>query len=487
MTAPIALDPSVVGVMQHNLDLMGKILDGNTPPQASKMLNKAVGSTGNASLFHGTGSIGADAKMDRNVINNVVQSSGMLDHVPAIPTIEDLTEVGLITGYDPDATPEPDNVCANAPSGTYTTCRVDFRLGRVIRDSKDIFISDAITRAHRGDMDLMFRGQMVGMLGNLSATQLRNLSPSQVLNIVSVSEMQGIGVSFSRVLGRMLWNGDRTAPAPANTPGGGKRSFNGLDLLITTGYEDVETSVPCPSMDSIVHDFAFADIGATGLPAFDNIARLISALTHYITTLADGLGLTPVDWVLCMHPNLWYELTAVYPCMFLSDRCGANVTTTNNNDFVVNMREAMRSGMYLPINGVNFPVVVDHGIPQLNTSTNPTELPNANDFASTLYLVPRLILNNFPTLFLPYKDFRFANAEMATLFGGNKALDMQWTDMGKYIFATEQNNFCYKIKGMLEPGLVLRTPQLAFKITDIKYSAVQALRSPFPGDSTYLN
>ena len=485
-TQNMAVDPAVIGVMQQNLSLMGKILEGNAPASALKMYQKAVGSSGNASLFHGTGSIGADAKMDRNVINNVVQSSGLLDHLPAIPTIEDLTEVGLITGYDPDATPEPDHVCENAPSGTYTTCRVDFRLGRVIRDSKDIFISDAITRAHRGDMDLMFRGQMVGMLGNMSATQLRNLSPSQILNIVSVSEMQGIGTSFSRVLGRMLWNGDRTAPAPANTPNGGKRSFNGLDLLITTGYEDVESAIACPSMDSIVQDFAFNDIGTTGIAGFDNIARLISALTHYITTLADGLGLTPVDWVLSMHPNLWYELTAVYPCMFLSDRCGGNVTVTGNDDFVVNMREAMRTGMYLPINGVNVPVVVDHGIAQLNTATNPTELPNPNDFASTIYFVPRSIMGNFPTLFLPYKDFRFANAEIATLFGGNKALDMQWTDMGKYIFATEQNNFCFKIKGMLEPGLVLRTPQLAFKITDIKYSAVQALRSPYPGDTTYL-
>ena len=269
--------------------------------------------------------------------------------------------------------------------------------------------------------------------------------------------------------------------------GGGKKSFNGLDLLITTGYTDAEGGAACPSMDSVVFDFTFEDVGATGLTGFDNIARLISALTHYITTLADGLGLDPVDWVLAMHPNLWYELSAIYPCMFLGDRCGNNVTTNNNNDFVVNMREALRQGMYLPINGVNFPVVVDHGITQLDNSTNAVELPNANDYASSLYLVPRSILSNFPSLYLPYKDFRFANAEVAALFGGNRALDMQWTDMGKYLFVTEQNRYCFKIGGMVEPGLILRTPQLAFKITDIKYSSVKALRSPFPGDTTYLN
>ena len=96
---------------------------------------------------------------------------------------------------------------------------MDFNLGRVIRDSKDIFISDAITRAHRGDTDLMLRGQMIGQLGNISASQMRNISPAQVLNILAVSEMQGIGINFARTLGKMAWSGDSAAAAPANTTG----------------------------------------------------------------------------------------------------------------------------------------------------------------------------------------------------------------------------------------------------------------------------
>jgi hypothetical protein len=57
-----SVDPDVIGIMQQNLNLMGKILDGNTPVHATKMYRKAVGNLGTASLFHGTGSIGADAR-----------------------------------------------------------------------------------------------------------------------------------------------------------------------------------------------------------------------------------------------------------------------------------------------------------------------------------------------------------------------------------------------------------------------------------------
>ena len=94
-TQQTALNPEAVGLMKQNLEIMGKMLDGTAPASATKMYRKAVGSSGNASLFHGSGSIGEDAKMDRNVINNVVQSKGILDIVPAIATVEDLHRNGF--------------------------------------------------------------------------------------------------------------------------------------------------------------------------------------------------------------------------------------------------------------------------------------------------------------------------------------------------------------------------------------------------------
>ena len=53
------------------------------------------------------------------------------------------------------------------------------------------------------------------------------------------------------------------------------------------------------------------------------------------------------------------------------------------------------------------------------------------------------------------------------------------------MWAYDDANFCYKLKVKTEQRVVLRTPQLAGKVQNVKYSPLQHLRSYDP-DSPYF-
>jgi hypothetical protein len=60
-----------------------------------------------------------------------------------------------------------------------------------------------------------------------------------------------------------------------------------------------------------------------------------------------------------------------------------------------------------------------------------------------------------------------------------------WTDNGVYSWAIENIKWCYKLSLKTEQRVVLRTPQLAGKIQNVKYQPLQHLREAFP-DSQYF-
>jgi len=126
---------------------------------------------------------------------------------------------------------------------------------------------------------------------------------------------------------------------------------------------------------------------------------------------------------------------------------------------------------------------------------SPARLPTTaelspGEFASDLYFVP-LVAKGMPSVFLEYVDFNDPLMQMPSEI---KTHGQWWpTDGGRYLWTMEQMRYCFKIMGKLEPRLILRTPQLAGKIQNIKYSPLQVIRdwnpeSPYyagGGDSSY--
>jgi len=298
----------------------------------------------------------------------------------------------------------------------------------------------------------------------------QGMDQNQVLRNVVMMNLVVVGIEFQRLLARKLWTG-----TPANnTAGGGYKEFPGLDMLIATGKIDAFTGVACPALDPDVKDFDYSDVDGTD----KSIVTYLTMMEAYLRHVASRTGMDPVDWVIVMRPDLWRELTAVWPCQYLTDRCGesssGNAVAVINDNVNVNMRDQMRNGMYLVIGGRQYPVMLDDGINE-ETPTDTDELA-PGEYASDIYFVP-VRAKSMPVLYWEYLDYSPA-LQQAGAFPGFDATSRFWaTDGGRYLWSTQNLNWCFKIQGKMEPRVILRTPQLAGRLQNVKYSPLQHLRS----------
>jgi len=181
---------------------------------------------------------------------------------------------------------------------------------------------------------------------------------------------------------------------------------------------------------------------------------------------------------------MWFELSAVWPCRYLTNRCsnsgGTNVAVINDN-VNVQMRDGMRQGMYLDVNGNRYPVILDTGIYEYN-NINLAGL-NAGEYASDIYMLPLTISGNFPVLYMEHVDYRAAGSDIALLRGNERF----WSDDGKYMWVMEDQKWCYKLSVKTEPRVILRTPQLSGRIQRIKISPSVHIREADPSSPYALD
>lgn len=432
----------------------------------------AVANTNTATLLHGATGLFSGQGIERDVITAVVRPQGLAATLPAFGSVYTDPRFASITGVSGDIGSEPTNPCDDAPAGYLQGCNLTAQFGRVQRDTQTIEIDQVILRRNRGDLtDLLLRGQLLGGVGGI--TTPGNLTQDQILNIVTKSEMVQVGVRVERKLNTLTWQGSPSN----NTAGGGYKEFPGLDNQIATGQVDADTGTTCPALDSDIKDFAYDLVGGNGR----DIVEYLSMLEFYLRYNAERMGLTPVEWVVVMRPELWFELSAVWPCSYLSHKCstdaGTNPIVINDNNNVA-MRDAMRNGMYIDINGNRYPVVTDTGIYE-HTNITSGSVP-AGQYASSIYMVPLRITGNFPVTYWEYVDYRQAVME-TNLLNGQQTF---WTDDGRFFWNYDQNGFCFKLQAKTEPRVVLRTPQLAGKVQNVRYSPLQHLRDADP-DNPY--
>jgi hypothetical protein len=434
-----------------------------TALKEKELHTKTPANAGTAPLLHGSGGNFSNPAFERDVISARITPYGISQVLPFLPsTIED-PRFASITGYTAVVGSEPTTPCADAPYGFMKGAALTARFAMTRRDTNTIDIGKVMLQWNRGDTrDLVLRGRVLG-LTNLAPS---GLETKDVLNILTESEMVGAGAQAEMKLSRDIWQG---TVAAGTGPG--------LDVQIATGQMDADTQTLAPALDSDIKNFAYDLLGGTGR----DIVEFLSSMMYYLEYNAEHMGLSPVNYVLAMRPELWFELTAVWPCSYLSNRCktsaGSNVTVINDNVNVA-MRDQMRDSMTMPINGKTYRVVTDTGIFEKN-NVNTAGL-NAGQYASAIYAIPMTITGNFPVCYREYLDYRGISRDAADLNG----TQMFWTDDGIYLWASEVVKYCYKLSLRTEQRIVLRTPQLAGKIQNIKYTPLQHLRETYP-DSQY--
>lgn len=444
----------------------------NTAPQHIKELlglaptkQKAAANFQTATPLHGTGGIWSTPGLDRTVVTAYVRPHGIGSILSKVPSVDESPRFATLTGFTATTGSEPANACNDAPTGYVKGCNLSARFGLIRRDTQTIEMDKVMLRINRGDFkDLVLAGEVLGLTDLVPS----GLNQTQILNVYTMSEMVIAGINAERKFVEDIWQG---------TVAGG--TFPGLDVQITTGHVDADSNTACPAVDSDVKSFNYNNVDGTD--ALD-IVQYLSMIEYYLFYNAMSMGLDPVTWVIAMRDQLWYELSAVWPIRYHTDRAtsvpaaGAQIFLDGRE--MVAERDRMRDSMTLTINSRNYQVVTDTGIFEHNNANNANL--NPGEFASSIYFVPLQIAGGVPATYIEYVDYRQAMADtnLISPFGG--APDYFWTDNGMFSWAIDQNRWCYQLSLKVEPRVILRTPHLAGRLDYVKYTPLQHLRESDP-------
>lgn len=438
---------------------------------------KNITGTPTAQMIYAPGGIFARLGLEDTVVNASTTPRGIASILPAFAQVYRNPIYPFITGFDPDGSAEPVGVCEDCPGGIIEVCHQTAQFGRICRESQEMEINELIRKINRGETtDLRVLGDVLGP----SPMMPQDTNVRDWLNLVTKSQMVIVGTQLQAAFYPMIWQGNPVN----NTAGGGYQEFPGFDILISQPKVDLFTNVRCQAIEPDIKDFGYDNVCGTAAGDRD-IVQYISYLDMYLRHVADRTGLAPVDWVIAMRPELWLELTACWPCRYLTNRCMTNVlpgqvnpTLVINDEGNVRMRDEMRNGMFLWVNGRQIPVITDDGIFEANTINNANL--QQGEFASDIYFIP-LRARGMRVTYFEYMDYRLTAPELEVL----KNKHRYWvTDGGLYMWTMEDQSYCFLFRAKIEPRLILRTPHLSGRIENVAYEPLQHLRDWHP-DSPY--
>lgn len=438
----------------------------------------APGSPITAGYSHGPGGILSFPGVDASVFHTIVGNLGILSLIPATPSVFTDPTYEILTGVQDVTGSEKSGVCDDAPTaGLIKACKLTAPFGRYERSTVELELNRLGQRNDRADpMDLRLIGSPIHQSGVFTAGPRSPATPADLLTNEVSRKFWELNIALHRQLSVQLWQGD-----PANNAAaGGFKELTGFDQLINTGYVDIETNTACVSVDSDLKDFSYARIDTAG-------GDLVDALSYMIRTrkdLAARTGVAPVRWVLAMRPELFWEVTAIWACDYLTYRC--NVTNADGERVTINAQDAvrfrdeMRAGNYLLLDGERIEVVTDDGILEQTTTTNSNLTEGC--FSSDIYLIPMSVVGGQAATFMEYFDYN--NPSIRSAVGDNLILGRV---EGAFITWPRQTNQCVQWQTKIEPRLVLRTPWLAGRLQNVMYCPTQHTREPFPADPYFID
>lgn len=445
-----------------------------------------VSSTPSTVMGHGDGGLFSHPALEQQVFSAMMlPHMGLQSVLPVRPSQLENPLHGIFTGVTATTGAEPTGVCDDPPTaGLSKLCMHTFVYGRQSRQTR-VFELDRFGKLNdRADhMDLQLLGNPFGdsASGMNVPTMPGAAGAANALRNEIGKALFELAVAWSRDFAKEIYTGN---PAD-NTSGGGRKFFNGLDILINTGYRDAETGVACPAADSLIHSFHNLNVGANGTQAVETFTAVYRQLRYR----AQRYGLDPASWVISMPWQMFIELTEVWPCAYHTYRCqtggGFSTSQVNMIDSAEQIRlrddmrgdEFNRTGQYLLIDGVKVPVILDDAITEDGIG--------AGEQRSQAYFVPMTVLGATPVTLLNHFDYSVPGGagEAAQTFGAGH---YDVSDGGRFLWHKKPpNNFCVQMLAKTEPRLLLLTPFLAARITNIQYTPLINIRSPFT-DSDYF-
>lgn len=424
--------------------------------------------------MHGPGGLLSYPGVDPTVYSTIVGSMGLLNELPTNPSVYTNPLYATLTGVTAETGDEAEAACDPGPTaGLLKGCMVMAPFGKYRLQTPELDITRLGQRINRADpVDLRLAGSPIGgqFFGNNDSMN----APTDLFNNEMSARVFARNVAMHRKIARQLWTGNPSN----NAGGGGYAELTGLETLVATGYVDAQTNTSCPSLDSDVKNFGYRDVALNG----EDLVNYLSYMFRYVRSRAIRAQTDPVRWAFVMRDELFWEVVKVWPCSYFLGGC---VVTNSDGQRLnidardqIDLRDQMRAGRYLLLDGMQIEVILDDGIP-MDTNTTNANVPNPC-FASDIYLLP-LSVQGRSTLFLEYFDFANPSIQSAIAMG------LIARSNGPFLETMTQIRNCFQSQIEIEPRLVLRTPWLAGRLQNVVYCPLQTPPQAFPDDPYFVN
>jgi len=472
-------DPTTLAMAQVFSELLNKA--GGVPMQKA-------GGTPQGPYLHGPGGLFGVLGLDQPIISTHLNIGSSL--AAALPVRSSKYTDPLfpyITGFVRSDTQEKNGVCDTPEeAGNMKTCILTTQFGRKEFKTRELEVNRIGQLRNRGEFDDLrivnspLVQQMAGILTQRFA--LQNVNPISAGQEM-VARFLEVGVAFQRWLCPQTYTGN-----PANSSAnGGYQEFPGLDLTINTGKIDAIAGSTCPSLDSLIRDYGNYDVQDTSAPY--NIVHVITSMFRFLRKKAEMQDMLPVDWKLSMRSGLFDAITDVWPCQYNTYRCQISGQSENgaislNDDFAVRMRDEMRTGKYLLVDGARIGVITDDCITEETYADN-SAIPTGS-YASDIYFVPFSIRGGqYQTTYWEFYDYR---EDVLPAISDANASMFFWSDSGRFLWGIKPPyNWCIDAIAKMEPRLINRTPQLAARLTNVAYTPLIHYTDPLPSQPYWVD
>lgn len=411
--------------------------------------------------------------MDPNVMNAMqLPQGGLEETLPEIPTNFETPLYGIITGQanGTDVTAPADDCGDWGEAGYIQLCRQYQVLGTEGVSSRTIDLLRMGRFVDRADFsDYTLVGNPFDNANNGSSFDglPTTVNPNDFMKSELAKVMRELEIEAMRRFIPDFWT---------SVPGTASDAYHtawtrGMQLQINTAYRDAILGTACDAADAKIYNFATISTGG------NNISTVASAGGVLVSLIADMVftmdqkdietGMGPVDRVLVMSREAFRGATEVWPCSYLTNAC-MTASASNPNAVIaseqVAMREDMRKGKFLWVDGRQIPVLVDPTVPQ----TQGSGAAGAGTFTSDIWYVARRVRGGFPVLYKTYFNFNGPAAARDVIGAmGSLAFGLSTSPNGKYLFALDKVGNCFKLKATRRRGLVCRTPYLNARITNV--------------------
>lgn len=402
------------------------------------------------------------------MFSTLIQPEGRwINMLMTSPSLILIPEYDIMTGVRDCDGDNASNFCNDAPSaGFMKLCTTSSRFGGMFMKTDQVEINKIGGRINRADMDK-------NLINNPAIYPLMPdvVRRAQNINTQLGIQMSSLGVTVHRWLSRAIFHGVYGTTG-ANAYCGFTKEFDGFDRLIRTGYLDLDSGNHCTAADSKIIDWESNDICDT-LNGY-TFVDMMSWLMNYLMSKADDQGMTNTSWVLAMHPDMFNAAVQCWPCDYNTYGCNLrddNSERTATASEMIAMRDAMKRGSYLLINGNQYPVWQTSAIERTAYGAG---------FRSTFYVIPMSSLG-IKTTYLEWFDQNNANIQQYVSEGN---VHYRTMNSGLWAVTERQSGMCHEYYFASQPRLVMRTPWLAARIENVQYQAPFDLYrdDPYPDD-----